>query len=76
MTVWLEIGGKRRRVELGETFGGGAVDGLRDCTVDGRAVMVDVRFLEPGVMSLLIRALEDAETGGGSTGAFLMETGW
>ena len=27
-------------------------------------MMVDVRFLEPGVMSLLIQAPEDAETGG------------
>jgi biotin carboxyl carrier protein len=64
VTVWLEIGGKKRRVELGGTVGGGAVDGLRECTVDGHAVMVDVRLLEPGVMSLLIPAPEDAETGG------------
>ena len=64
MTVWLEIGGKKRRVELGGTFSGGAGDGLRDCTVDGRAVMVDVRLLEPGVISLLIPAPEDPETGG------------
>jgi biotin carboxyl carrier protein len=54
VTVWLEIGGKKRRVELGGNFSGGAVDGVRECTVDGRAVAVDVRLLEPGVMSILI----------------------
>jgi acetyl/propionyl-CoA carboxylase alpha subunit len=54
VTVWLEIGGKKRRVELGGAFSGGVVDGVRECRVDGRAVTVDVRLLEPGVMSLLI----------------------
>jgi biotin carboxyl carrier protein len=54
VTVWLEIGGKKRRVELGGNFSGGAVDGVRECTVDGRAVAVDVRLLEAGVMSILI----------------------
>ena len=71
VTVWLEIGGKRRRVELGGSFSGGVVDGLRECTVDGRAMAVDARVLEDGVMSLLVtlpeaRAREagDAEAGG------------
>jgi biotin carboxyl carrier protein len=59
VTVWLEIGGKKRRVELGGTFSGGVVDGVRECKVDGRAVAVDARLLEPGVMSLLIRDPED-----------------
>jgi acetyl/propionyl-CoA carboxylase alpha subunit len=35
-------------------FSGGVVAGVSECTVDGRAVVVDVRLLEPGVMSLLI----------------------
>ena len=54
MTVWLEIGGKKQRVELGGTLSGGVVDGVMECAVDGRAVVVDVRLLEPGVLSLLI----------------------
>ena len=58
MTVWLEIGGKKVRVELGGTLGGGVGAGAMQCLVDGRAVSVDVRLLEPGVMSLLIASTE------------------
>lgn len=58
MTVWLEIGGKRVRVELGGTFNAGGDAGATawagECLVDGRAVRADVRMLEPGVMSLLV----------------------
>jgi len=58
VTVWLEVSGKKQRVELGGTPGGGAVAGVMECTVDGRAVVVDVRLLEPGVMSLLVTNTE------------------
>ena len=60
MTVWLEVDGKRVRVELRATgsqtdaLGGGIGTGLMECSVDGRAISVDVRRLEPGVMSLLV----------------------
>ena len=54
MTVWLEIGGKKRRVELPANAGSGALVGLVNCVVDGRAVAVDVRMLQAGVMSLVI----------------------
>ena len=54
MTVWLEIGGKKVRVELGSTPGEGVGTGLMECWVDGRALSVDARMLEPGVMSLLV----------------------
>ena len=54
MTVWVEIGGKTRRVELGGTLSGGVSGGVLECSVDGRPVSVDVRLLEAGVMSLLI----------------------
>lgn len=54
MTVWLEVGGKKVRVELGETLSGDVSAGPIECSVDGRAVNVDVRLLEPGVMSLLV----------------------
>jgi acetyl/propionyl-CoA carboxylase alpha subunit len=54
VTVWLEVEGKRRRVELGGTLSGDTGAGLMECSVDGRAVSVDVRLVEPGVMSLLV----------------------
>jgi acetyl/propionyl-CoA carboxylase alpha subunit len=54
VTVWLEIGGKKRRVELPAGVGGGALAGPMDCLVDGRAVAVDARTLQAGVMSLLV----------------------
>jgi biotin carboxyl carrier protein len=50
VTVWLEVGGKKVRVELPSDIGAG----LTNCSVDGRAMSVDVQLLEPGVMSLLI----------------------
>lgn len=49
MTVWLEIEGTLRRVELPS---GGS--GVMECSVDGRAVTVDARILQPGVLSLLV----------------------
>jgi acetyl/propionyl-CoA carboxylase alpha subunit len=51
VTVWIEVSGKKQRVELG---GGSVATGVMTCSVDGRAVLADVRLLEPGVMSLLI----------------------
>jgi acetyl/propionyl-CoA carboxylase alpha subunit len=60
VTVWLEVGGKRVRVELGATgsqtdgLSGGIGTGPMECSVDGRAISLDVRPLEPGVMSLLV----------------------
>jgi acetyl/propionyl-CoA carboxylase alpha subunit len=50
VTVWLEIEGKKRRVDLPSDMNAGVME----CLVDGRAVSVDVRLLEPGVMSLVI----------------------
>ena len=50
VTVWLEIGGKKRRVEVPS----GAVDGALECVVDGKPIAVDVRMLQPGVMSLVV----------------------
>jgi acetyl/propionyl-CoA carboxylase alpha subunit len=49
MTVWLEVEGRKRRVELST-----ALDGVVECIVDGKAITVDVRLLQPGVMSLLV----------------------
>ncbi len=50
MTVWLEIEGKKRKVEVPSGVGAGVME----CVVDGRAIPVDVRVLEPGVMSLIV----------------------
>jgi biotin carboxyl carrier protein len=49
MTVWLEMDGKKLRVEVPAASGTGLV-----CSVDGRAVTVDACVLEPGVMSLVV----------------------
>lgn len=50
MTVWLEIDGRKRRVELPSTVTNGAMG----CVVDGRAMLADVHLLQPGVMSLVV----------------------
>jgi biotin carboxyl carrier protein len=50
MTVWLEIAGRRRRVELPVDEGSGAVR----CAVDGQTVDVEVYVLEPGILSLIV----------------------
>ena len=51
MTVWLEIGGRQRRVELPAGANG---DGALECLVDGTVFNVDARRLQDGVMSLMI----------------------
>jgi acetyl/propionyl-CoA carboxylase alpha subunit len=50
VTVWLEIGGKKRRVELPS----GTRDGSVECVVDGKTLLADVKLLQPGVMSLVV----------------------
>jgi biotin carboxyl carrier protein len=50
MTIWLNIEGKKRRVDLPSN----PIAGLIEGTVDGRTVTADVVFLQPGVMSLLV----------------------
>jgi biotin carboxyl carrier protein len=54
MIVWLELGGKTRRVELPFAAGAAVLSGPLDCVVDGRPVTVDVQMLQPGVMSLMV----------------------
>ena len=50
LTIFLEIAGKKRRVELSASLS----VRMMECSVDGRMLAVDVRFLEPGVMSLVV----------------------
>ena len=66
MTIWLEIEGKERRVELAARQATGSVTDWAassaanaagcavECLVDGRPVVVDVSVLQPGVMSLVV----------------------
>jgi biotin carboxyl carrier protein len=49
MTVWLELGGRQRRVQLPD-----AIAAEAQYLVDGKAVAVDARMLAPGVLSLLV----------------------
>ncbi len=51
MTVWLEIAGKKVKVELPAVALAGEAC---ECLVDGRVVRVDARVLQPGIMSLLV----------------------
>jgi biotin carboxyl carrier protein len=53
MTVWLEIDGRKRRVELPSSIADGP-DGPMTCVVDGRAISMDARILQPGVLSLIV----------------------
>jgi biotin carboxyl carrier protein len=51
LTVWLEIEGRQRRVDLpADAAAGGALE----CVIDGDAVAVDARFLERGILSLVV----------------------
>lgn len=50
MTVWLDIDGTKRRVEIPS----GIASGSMECAVDGRLITVDARILQPGVMSLVV----------------------
>ncbi|MBN9616913.1 MAG: hypothetical protein BGO25_04890 [Acidobacteriales bacterium 59-55] len=59
MTVWLDIDGSKRRVELPSSLADGpdspgVLNGPMECVVDGRAISVDARMLEPGVLSLIV----------------------
>lgn len=51
MTVWLNIGGKKRRVMLPQA----ALDGApMQCWIDDQVQEVDARMVAPGLLSLLI----------------------
>jgi biotin carboxyl carrier protein len=50
VTVWLEVEGRKRRVELPSAV----LDGAIECVVDGNAIAANARMLQPGVMSLVV----------------------
>jgi biotin carboxyl carrier protein len=52
VTVWIEIRGRVRKVELPSVVG--AVPGEMTCAVDGRVMRIDARILASGVISLLL----------------------
>ncbi len=81
MTQWLEIDGKKVRVELPERAREG---GVTQCVVDGRQVEADARILQSGMLSLVIdgrqyrcvldsTAGQDAVVIGGRRSAFSVE---
>jgi acetyl/propionyl-CoA carboxylase alpha subunit len=53
MTVWLEIDGRKQRVELPHSLTGNAGNDM-ECVVDGRVLSVDAQILQPGVLSLIV----------------------
>ena len=53
MTVWLEVEGKKRRVEVAAGFDA-RVGGVVECVVDGEVVVLDACVLQPGVMSVVV----------------------
>lgn len=76
MTVWLELEGKRLKLELPADASGGALK----CLVEGRAVEVDARVMEPGLISLLVEGRQyrcvldgDAVIIGGRRFGFVVE---
>ena len=54
MTVWLEIDGRRLRVELPQEVLTSSWAGELDCVVDGTAVAVDASLSRAGVLSLIV----------------------
>jgi biotin carboxyl carrier protein len=50
VTVFLELKGKKIRVELPAEVSGG----MFECSVDGNAMQVDARMMEPGILSLIV----------------------
>lgn len=50
MTVWLDLDGRKVRVDLPREFAGGAFE----CAIDGKPVAADAQMMEHGVLSLLI----------------------
>lgn len=51
MTLWLEIEGRRRRIDLPAQLPN---EGMISCSLDGESIEVDVHAIGPGVLSLLI----------------------
>lgn len=50
MTLWIDIGGRLRKVELPANHGSGEAT----CLVDGRPLQADAKMLAPGLLSLLL----------------------
>lgn len=76
MTVWLELEGKRLRVELPRD----SVSGVLECAIEGRPVSASVQAIEPGVLSLVVEGRQyrcvldgDAVLVGGRRFAFAVE---
>lgn len=64
VTLWIEIAGRVRKVELPAGGAGGMMPGAMTCVVDGRAFAVEARMLAAGVMSLVMLGEGDGVLGG------------
>jgi biotin carboxyl carrier protein len=62
MTVWLEVDGRQRRVELPDGLSNG--EEAVECVVDGRKLTVKAWRLQPGVLSLIVVDGVDGEEAG------------
>ena len=52
-TVWIEIAGRIRKVEL-PAGAGTAVPGPIACSIDGSPIHIDARLIAPGLLSLIL----------------------
>jgi biotin carboxyl carrier protein len=53
MTLWLDINGRLRKVELPNSAKQEAPTGEMTCLVDGRPIKINAQTLAPGILSLL-----------------------
>jgi biotin carboxyl carrier protein len=63
VTLWIEIAGRLRKVELPESINS-RTSGAMTCSVDGRPLTVETRMLAPGVMSLVLLGETEGALGG------------
>jgi acetyl/propionyl-CoA carboxylase alpha subunit len=76
VTVWLDLDGKKVRVELPGEFAGSPLQ----CVVEGRPMVADVQAIESGVLSLIVEGRQyrcvldgDAVVIGGRRFPFVVE---
>jgi biotin carboxyl carrier protein len=54
MTLWIQINGRTRKVEIPTSANSGQPTGEITCLLDGRALRVDIQTFTPGILSLLL----------------------
>jgi biotin carboxyl carrier protein len=71
MTIWLEIGGRTRKVEIPASS---SATGEQICILDGRTVRVNVQMLQQGAISLQLAGEAAGETRAGRKYRCVLET--